>query len=70
MCSVASAVLVLGALQAGDMRTSIGSGLLQLGLQPKMAVGLYSINCKGALHVSRHANRRWTLRCRGTAGAL
>lgn len=32
--------------QAGDMRTSIGSGLLQLGLQPKNTVGLYSVNCR------------------------
>lgn len=32
--------------QAGDVRTSIGSGLLQLGLQPKSCVGLYSVNCK------------------------
>lgn len=35
--------------QVGDMRTSIGSGLLQLGLRPKAAVGLYSVNCKGKL---------------------
>lgn len=33
--------------QAGDVRTSIGSGLLQLGLGHKAAVGLYSVNCKG-----------------------
>lgn len=33
--------------QAGDVRTSIGSGLLQLGLQPGKALGLYSVNCKG-----------------------
>mmetsp|Transcript_4030 Transcript_4030/g.6617 ORF Transcript_4030/g.6617 Transcript_4030/m.6617 type:complete len:687 (-) Transcript_4030:388-2448(-) len=32
--------------QAGDVRTSIGSGLVQLGLIPKNAVGLYSVNCK------------------------
>lgn len=32
--------------QAGDIRSSIGSGLLQLGLQPKCTVGLYSVNCK------------------------
>nr|QIQ49563.1 long-chain acyl-CoA synthetase 5 [Chromochloris zofingiensis] len=32
--------------QAGDIRTSIGSGLLQLGIQPKATVGLYSVNCK------------------------
>ena len=34
-------------VQAGDVRTSIGSGLIQLGLHPKSAVGLYSINSKG-----------------------
>ena len=33
--------------QAGDIRTSIGSGLLQLGVTPKANVGLYSVNCKG-----------------------
>lgn len=33
--------------QAGESRTSIGSGLLQLGLKPKEGVGLYSVNCKG-----------------------
>ena len=33
--------------QAGDIRTSIGSGLLQLGVLPKANVGLYSVNCKG-----------------------
>jgi len=32
--------------QVGDIRTSIGSGLLQLGIQPKSGVGLYSVNCK------------------------
>eukprot|EP00197_Chlamydomonas_leiostraca_P002909 CAMPEP_0202857292 /NCGR_PEP_ID=MMETSP1391-20130828/295_1 /ASSEMBLY_ACC=CAM_ASM_000867 /TAXON_ID=1034604 /ORGANISM="Chlamydomonas leiostraca, Strain SAG 11-49" /LENGTH=690 /DNA_ID=CAMNT_0049536077 /DNA_START=146 /DNA_END=2218 /DNA_ORIENTATION=- len=32
--------------QAGDVRTSIGSGLLQLGLNHKASVGLYSVNCK------------------------
>ncbi|KAL6757995.1 hypothetical protein V8C86DRAFT_1809130 [Haematococcus lacustris] len=32
--------------QAGDVRTSIGSGLMQLGLAPKETVGLYSQNCK------------------------
>ena len=32
--------------QAGEARTAIGSGLLQLGLGPKSAVGLLSINCK------------------------
>jgi long-subunit acyl-CoA synthetase (AMP-forming) len=35
--------------QAGDIRTSIGSGLLQLGVLPKANVGLYSVNCKGRL---------------------
>lgn len=35
-------------LQAGDVRTSIGSGLIQLGIPSKATVGLYSINCKGA----------------------
>lgn len=34
--------------QAGDIRTAIGSGLLQLGVTPKAMVGLYSVNCKGA----------------------
>lgn len=29
------------------MRTSIGSGLLQLGIKPGAGVGLYSVNCKG-----------------------
>lgn len=32
--------------QAGDIRTAIGSGLLQLGVGPKAMVGLYSVNCK------------------------
>ena len=32
--------------QAGDIRTSLGSGLLQLGLGPKASFGLYSVNCK------------------------
>jgi hypothetical protein len=32
--------------QAGDIRTAIGSGLLQLGVQPKAMVGLYSVNSK------------------------
>ena len=34
-------------LQAGDVRTAIGSGLLHLGLLPGATVGLYSINCRG-----------------------
>lgn len=33
-------------LQAGDIRTSLGSGLLQLGITPKSMLGLYSVNCK------------------------
>mmetsp|Transcript_35882 Transcript_35882/g.79890 ORF Transcript_35882/g.79890 Transcript_35882/m.79890 type:complete len:699 (+) Transcript_35882:158-2254(+) len=33
-------------LQAGDVRTSIGSGLLQLNLAPKAAVGIYSVNSR------------------------
>lgn len=33
--------------QASDVRTALGSGLMQLGLQPKSAVGIYSVNCKG-----------------------
>ncbi len=33
--------------QAGDTRTAIGSGLLQLGLTPRSAVGIYSVNNKG-----------------------
>lgn len=32
--------------QAGDIRTSLGSGLLQLGISPKSMLGLYSVNCK------------------------
>lgn len=32
--------------QAGDIRTSLGSGLLQLGVSPKSMLGLYSVNCK------------------------
>eukprot|EP00878_Enallax_costatus_P000737 GHUV01000851.1.p1 GENE.GHUV01000851.1~~GHUV01000851.1.p1 ORF type:complete len:760 (+),score=146.74 GHUV01000851.1:92-2281(+) len=32
--------------QAGDIRTSLGSGLLQLGITPKSMLGLYSVNCK------------------------
>eukprot|EP00198_Chlamydomonas_reinhardtii_P001500 XP_001690836.1 predicted protein [Chlamydomonas reinhardtii] len=32
--------------QASDVRTALGSGLMQLGLQPKSAVGIYSVNCK------------------------
>ncbi|WIA09659.1 hypothetical protein OEZ85_009046 [Tetradesmus obliquus] len=32
--------------QAGDIRTSLGSGLLQLGIPPKSMLGLYSVNCK------------------------
>lgn len=40
-------------LQAGDVRTSIGSGLLQLGIQSKASVGIYGINCKGAATDSR-----------------
>ncbi|MEW5299708.1 MAG: hypothetical protein WDW36_002698 [Sanguina aurantia] len=32
--------------QAGDTRTAIGSGLLQLGISPRQAVGLYSVNCR------------------------
>jgi len=35
--------------QAGDVRSEIGSGLLQLGVQPGDMVGLYSTNCKGEL---------------------
>lgn len=35
-------------LQAGEIRTALGSGLLQLGLQPKASVGLYAINSRGA----------------------
>ena len=31
-------------LQAGEIRTALGSGLLQLGLQPKASLGLYAIN--------------------------
>lgn len=34
-------------LQASDVRTALGSGLLQLGLQPKAAVGIYAINSRG-----------------------
>jgi long-chain acyl-CoA synthetase len=33
--------------QAGDVRTALGSGLLQLGLQPKAGVGIYAINSRG-----------------------
>jgi len=33
-------------MQAGDIRTSLGSGLLQLGITPKSMLGLYSVNCK------------------------
>jgi long-chain acyl-CoA synthetase len=33
-------------LQAGDIRTSLGSGLLQLGIPPTSMLGLYSVNCK------------------------
>lgn len=32
--------------QVGDIRTAIGSGLLQLGLKPGAMIGLYSVNCK------------------------
>ncbi|KAG2500825.1 hypothetical protein HYH03_001587 [Edaphochlamys debaryana] len=32
--------------QAADVRTAIGSGLLQLGMAPKAAVGVYSVNCR------------------------
>lgn len=32
--------------QAADIRTAIGSGLLQLGVPPGSGVGIYSINCK------------------------
>ncbi|GLC43806.1 hypothetical protein PLESTB_000909900 [Pleodorina starrii] len=32
--------------QSSDVRTAIGSGLLQLGLQPKAGVGIYSVNSK------------------------
>lgn len=33
--------------EAGETRTAIGSGLLQLGVNPGSNVGLYSINCVG-----------------------
>jgi long-chain acyl-CoA synthetase len=32
--------------QAGDVRTSIGSGLVQLGIPSKASVGIYAINCR------------------------
>ena len=32
--------------QAADIRTAIGSGLLQLGVPPGSGVGIYSLNCK------------------------
>lgn len=38
--------LLLKSSQAGDIRTSLGSGLLQLGIAPKSMLGLYSVNCK------------------------
>jgi hypothetical protein len=34
-------------LQTGDVRTSIGSGLMQLGIASKAAVGIYAINSRG-----------------------
>lgn len=33
-------------LQVGDARTALGAGLLQAGIRPGSAIGLYSINCK------------------------
>lgn len=42
--------------QAGDIRTSIGSGLIQLGIPPKSAVGLYSVNCKEWILVDAACN--------------
>lgn len=36
-----------GVAQAGLLRTHIGSGLLQSGVSPGSAVGLYSVNCSG-----------------------
>ncbi|GFR46921.1 hypothetical protein Agub_g8568 [Astrephomene gubernaculifera] len=32
--------------QASDVRTALGSGLLQMGISPKAGVGIYSVNCK------------------------
>lgn len=49
----ARCAVVAPSLQAGDVRTSIGSGLLQLGIQSKASVGIYGINCKGAATSSR-----------------
>jgi long-subunit acyl-CoA synthetase (AMP-forming) len=34
--------------EAATARTEIGSGLLHYGLSPGAAVGLYSVNCRGA----------------------
>eukprot|EP00798_Chlamydomonas_sp_ICE-L_P031766 gene31766-6963_t len=42
--------------QVGDARTSIGSGLLELGVNPKCSMGIYASNCRewvivdGAMH--------------------
>ena len=54
------------------MRTSIGSGLLQLGLTPGMGLGLYSVNCRGELHKDQALTSRtksgmglYSVNCRG-----
>ena len=47
-------------LQTGDLCTSIGSGMLQLGLAPRQAIGIYSVNCKG-----EQARTRNDLGCKG-----
>jgi len=54
--------------QAGDIRTAIGSGLLQLGVQPKAMVGLYSVNSKGGCAVVGGAVGGWGVSGGGRVG--
>ena len=36
---------------AAEARTDIGSGLLHFGLSSGCTLGLYSVNCRGALYI-------------------
>lgn len=56
--------------QAGDIRTAIGSGLLQLGAAPGAMVGLYSVNCKEwvLLDAAAHAYSMTTVPLYDTLG--
>jgi long-chain acyl-CoA synthetase len=51
--------------EAGEARTAIGSGLLHFGLGPGATVGLYSVNCRGALQGLRCTAAPCPARCLG-----